>query len=286
MGFLGPNGAGKTTVMNIAAGLLHPDEGAIELLGIHGGARGRDARLRLGYLQEKPRIYPEMSARAYLDFFARLYGVAEPAKRVAAVIERVGLGAVANQTLGTFSRGMQQRACLARVMLHKPEFLMLDEPTLGLDPSGVVDMRDIFRDMRAQGTTLFFSSHQLSEMERICDRVAFMNKGRLIALGRPADLVPAQGSSRTFRVELFEPAGSAVRAIGELTSVVDARETADHLVEVVVDEVSDIRKVRATLARDLTGIGLTVLSISTATASLEDLFLAFAEKDSARRIGG
>lgn len=287
MGFLGPNGAGKTTVMNIVAGLMPPDNGEIELLGVRVGARDRGVRMRLGYLQEKPRIYPEMSARTYLEFFARLYGVPQPAKRVPVVLERVGLAATAEQVLGTYSRGMQQRACLARAMLHEPDLLMLDEPTLGLDPTGVAEMRDVFRHMRAAGTTLFFSSHQLSEMERICDRVAFMNKGRLVACGRPADLVPANWASGAFEVEFHEPVAPAIEAIRKLGSVAAVRETGMHRAEVVIKaRDSGPGEARAALARDLTGIGLTVLAISAARASLEDLFLAFADRSAAIHQGG
>jgi len=284
MGFLGPNGAGKTTVMKMIMGLVRPDGGEIELLGVSGGAGSREVRLKVGYLQEKPSIYPEMSGRAYLDFFARLYGVPRPAERVAEALGRVGLSDAADRALGTYSRGMQQRACLARVMLHEPELLLLDEPTLGLDPSGVVEMREILREMRAAGTTLFFSSHQLAEMERICDRVAFMKDGRIIASGAPSTLIPSAEAAGTLRVELHEPAGAALAAIRRLPAVASAEERGPHQVDVVLvgEGAADPRDARAALARDLTGIGLTVLSVGVAAPTLEDLFLAFAQPDAAR----
>jgi ABC-2 type transport system ATP-binding protein len=238
-------------------------------------------RLKVGYLQEKPRIYPEMSARAYLENFARLYGVPEPRKRVTALLDRVGLAAAADRLLGKYSRGMQQRACLARVMLHEPEFLLLDEPTLGLDPAGIADMRDILLEMRAGGATLFFSSHQLAEMERICDRVAFMKDGRLVAAGRPADLVPVGGLSGVLQVELHEPVSAFLDAMRGLEIVKEARETGMHRAEIVLDapEYADPRNLRADLARDLAGIGVTVLFVGAAAPTLEDLFLALAEHD-------
>jgi ABC-2 type transport system ATP-binding protein len=283
LGFLGPNGAGKTTVMNIVMGLVRADGGAVELLGVQGGANHRGVRLKVGYLQEKPRIYPEMPARAYLDLFARLYGVAQPTKRIEAALERVGLAAAAHRPMGTYSRGMQQRACLARAMLHEPEFLILDEPTLGLDPQGVAEMRDILREMRTAGTTLFFSSHQLAEMERICDRVAFMREGRVVAAGRPAELVPA--SEGVLEVELYEAVAPVLDAIRGLAQVADARETGSHTTEIVLaaGHAGDIREARAALARDLAGLGLTVLSVSAATPTLETLFLALAEPTAARQ---
>ncbi|WP_207481893.1 ABC transporter ATP-binding protein [Arenibaculum pallidiluteum] len=281
LGFLGPNGAGKTTVMNMIMGLVRPDGGEIELLGVRGGARDRDLRLRVGYLQEKPRIYPEMTGRAYLDFFARLHGVPEPDRRVAAALDRVGLTDAADRILATYSRGMQQRACLARVMLHQPVLLLLDEPTLGLDPLGVAEMRDILREMREGGVTLLFSSHQLAEMERICDRVAFMKQGRVVAAGRPADLAPTRSAPGVFEVEVHEPVGPVLDAIRGLAGVAAVREIARCRIEVALRTPTpvDSREARAALARDLTGLGLTVLTVGGASPTLEDLFLALAESN-------
>ena len=278
MGVLGPNGAGKTTVMNMIMGLLAPDGGEIELMGVKGGARHRSVRLRVGYLQEKPRIYPEMSGRAYLRLFARLYGVPDPAGRVAAVLDRVRLAGAADRALGTYSRGMQQRACLARVMLHEPAFLLLDEPTLGLDPTGVVEMREILLEMREAGATLLFSSHQLAEMERICDRVAFMKDGRLIASGAPDELVPAASIEGTVRIEIGEKIAPAIAAIQSLPSVREARATGEHSADVALLDSprGDGRAARVALARDLTALGLTVLSVTASRRGLEELFLALA----------
>lgn len=275
VGFLGPNGAGKTTVMSIVTGLLAPDQGHVRLFGIDGGARRADVRLRIGYLQEKPRIYPEMTARAYLNLFARIYGVREPGKRVDQVLDRVGLTSAADRTLGTFSRGMQQRACLARVMLHAPEFLILDEPTLGLDPVGVAELRDIFREMREQGVTLLFSSHQLAEMERICDSVIFLFDGKVVAQGRPEDLLPDVATDAALAVELFEQAHASLGVIRSLPMVASARELDTHRVAITLrqDSTSGERDRRAELARALTGAGLTVLSVGVASRTLEDVFL-------------
>jgi len=284
MGFLGPNGAGKTTLMNMVMGLVRPDHGEIELLGVRGGARHQSVRLRVGYLQERPHIYPRMSARKYLEFFARLYGVPAAAGRVATVLERLGLAAVATQALGTYSRGMQQRVCLARAMLHEPEFLLLDEPTLGLDPSGIAEIREVLREMRAGGTTLFFSSHQLSEMEKICDRVTFMKDGQVVASGRLAELGPAISPTNTLQVELYEPVATVLEKIRSVAAVAAVRQTGCHSAEVTLKaQLSlDVRETRAALARDLAGLGMTVLAVSAATPTLEDLFLALAEQDVAK----
>ena len=275
VGFLGPNGAGKTTVMNVITGLLSPDKGIVRLFGVDGGASLSKNRNRIGYLQEKPRIYPDMSARDYLHLFARLYDVRNANRRVIDVMERVGISFAADRMLGTFSRGMQQRTCLARVMIHKPDFLILDEPTLGLDPVGVSDLREIFREMRHNGVTLMFSSHQLAEIERICDSVIFMSSGKVVAQGRTADLIPKADDSGVLTVELFEPIHLILPKIKAIPIIEHAVEIDNHRISVVLSAGSAHfeRDRRAELVRLLTGIGLTVLSVGTSSYTLEDVFL-------------
>jgi len=277
VGFLGPNGAGKTSVMNMVMDLVKPDSGSIELLGHNVGTCGRQNRQQVGYLQEKPRIYPEMTATAYLLFFARLYGVGKPERRVSDVLDRVGLQRAANRHLGGFSRGMQQRVCLARVMLHEPDFLILDEPSLGLDPSGVVDMRDVFLEMREKGATLLFSSHQLAEMERVCDSIVFLSAGKVIASGRPADLLPACAPEQAMTIEFAEEVTPLVSKISALPWVATVRLLDSHRLELVQAPSigsQDSRQRRMDIARSLSAAGFTVLSVATAVPTLEDLFLS------------
>ena len=275
VGFLGPNGAGKTSVMTMVMGLMSPDAGRIELFGT--ARPSPSARLRMGYLQEKPSLYPEMTARSYLSLFARLHGVPNPVRRVGVVLERVGLIEAADRPMGRYSRGMQQRASLARVMLHAPEFLILDEPTLGLDPRGVADMRDIFREMRDQGTTLLFSSHQLAEIERICDAIIFLSQGKVIAAGSPAELLPANTLSNGLLVETAEPADEVRSRLSTVSAVSDVATTGPHHATIRLSRsAADLTERRAELARTLIAAGLTPLSITARQQSLEDLFLTLA----------
>jgi ABC-type multidrug transport system ATPase subunit len=273
VGFLGPNGAGKTTVMNIIMGLVAPDHGEVALFGVNGGFRRKDVLARIGHLQEKPRVYPEMTARAYLTFFADLYGVASVHRRVGEVLERVGLADAADKRLSAYSRGMQQRACLARVMLHRPELLILDEPTLGLDPNGLAEMRAIFLEMRAAGVTLLFSSHQLAEMERVCDSLIFMRDGKVVAAGRQSDLLPSHVAGHSLTIELFEPVAPHLGAIRQMPGIADVRESGLCRLDVLLADVADVRAKRADIARALTASGLTVLSVAAAVPTLEDLFI-------------
>lgn len=273
VGFLGPNGAGKTSVMTMIMGLLEPDEGRIDLFG---EARSARALRRLGYLQEKPSLYPEMSARSYLRLFARLNGVPAPDSRVEAVLDRVGLAAAADRPMGRYSRGMQQRACLGRVMLHEPDFLLLDEPTLGLDPRGVADMRDIFLEMRAGGTTLLFSSHQLAEIERICDSVVFLSQGRVIAAGTPAELL-MDTAATGLAVETVEPSEEVRERLAGIQGIADLRATGARTCRMTLaDPALSREERRAVAARLLVAGGLTPLSVEARQPGLEDLFLSLA----------
>jgi ABC-2 type transport system ATP-binding protein len=275
VGFLGPNGAGKTSIMTMVLGLQRPDAGKIELFGQ--ANLSTSTRLRVGYLQERPSLYPEMTARAYLSLFARLHGVPKVAERVETVLDRVGLTSAADRVVGSYSRGMQQRTSLARVMLHEPEFLILDEPTLGLDPRGVADMRDIFRDMRDAGTTLLFSSHQLAEIERICDAVIFLSEGRVIAAGSPAELLPETARTEGLVVELAEPADQALSRLAGHAGIADVQATGlQTLIVRLTDPPGALQDRRIALAGLLISAGLTPLSIGTGQPTLEDLFLTLA----------
>ena len=280
-GFLGPNGAGKTTVMGMIMGLAEPDAGAIAFFSIRDRAGVARLRSRIGYLQEKPRIYPDMTARAYLRFFADLYGVPDAATHVREALDRVGLRQAADRRLGAFSRGMQQRACLARVLLHRPEFLMLDEPTLGLDPNGVADMRAIFREMKAEGVTLLFSSHQLAEMERVCDSVVFMREGEVIAAGRPAEIAPAGWGQGSLQAEFFQPATEALQKIASIREIDEVRQIGpQHVRFRLKAPPGDARTARARASGLLSAAGLTVLSVDADTPTLEDVFLGLTRPDS------
>jgi ABC-2 type transport system ATP-binding protein len=275
VGFLGPNGAGKTSVMTMVMGLMAPDAGRITLFGGH--APSPAARLRMGYLQEKPSLYPEMTARSYLTLFAQLHGVANPRHRVGDVLDRVGLAQAADRPMGSYSRGMQQRASLARVMLHAPEFLILDEPTLGLDPRGVADMRDIFREMRDAGTTLLFSSHQLAEIDRVCDAIVFLSQGKVIAAGTPAELLPANALSDGLLVETAEPVEDVRARLATFAGIADVVATGPQQSTIRLSEATgSLQDRRADLARILIAAGLTPLSITARQQTLEDLFLTLA----------
>ena len=187
-GFLGPNGAGKSTVVKILTGLVTPTKGKVRVLGQP--INHVQSRKQVGYLPEFPSFHRWFKAQEFLEFHGRLFGLhgAYLEKRIREVLEMVGLSGRENQKLGTFSKGMLQRIGLAQAIIHKPELVILDELVSGLDPVGQRDMRDLLRELKAEGTSIFLNSHLLADVEAICDRVAIINQGRILKVGAPAEL--------------------------------------------------------------------------------------------------
>jgi ABC-2 type transport system ATP-binding protein len=188
-GFVGPNGAGKTTTIRALMGLIRPTSGSATLLGHP--LPSRAARFKIGFLPESPYFYDYLDVAELCDLAGRLFGIAPAArkKRADELIERVGLGRARGQSLKKFSKGMLQRAGLAQALMNDPELVVLDEPMSGLDPIGRKEVRDLILELRDQGKTVFFSSHILSDVEAITDRVAIVARGVLTAQGSPAELV-------------------------------------------------------------------------------------------------
>ena len=187
VGFLGPNGAGKTTTMRILTGYMPPTEGEVTVAGYDVVEESLEVRKRVGYLPETVPLYNDMSALDYLKFMADLRHVPDAEDRAAEALESVNLGERANSFIGSFSKGMRQRVGLAQALLHRPEVIILDEPTIGLDPSQVVEIRELIRAI-GKDRTVLFSTHILSEAQQICDRVLIINKGRIVAEDTPENL--------------------------------------------------------------------------------------------------
>src|SRR5438874_8741148 len=187
-GFLGPNGAGKTTTMNVLLGFVPASRGAAYLFNVN--VREPIARQRIGYLPELTYYYKFLTAEELLRFYARIFRIprVEIGPRMEAVLKLVELDAARKRPIKTYSKGMQQRVGLAQALINDPDLLILDEPTSGLDPIGRMKVREIIQRLKREGKTVFFSSHELGEVETVCDRVAILHQGELKASGRVSDL--------------------------------------------------------------------------------------------------
>jgi ABC-2 type transport system ATP-binding protein len=188
-GFLGPNGAGKTTTINVLLGFVQPTGGAASLFGID--VRQPIARRRIGYLPEMTYYYKFLTAEELLRFYAKIFGLprAEADQRIDDTLKLVDLDGSRKRLIKTYSKGMQQRVGLAQALINNPDLLILDEPTSGLDPLGRMKVRDIIQRLKNEGKTVFFSSHELGEVETVCDRLAIISNGDLKASGRVEDIM-------------------------------------------------------------------------------------------------
>jgi ABC-2 type transport system ATP-binding protein len=188
-GLLGPNGSGKTTTLKILLGLLHPTKGKALVL----GGLGSDPKInaRIGFLPEESYLYRYLNARETLDFYGRLFGLPSKVRkmRIEALLDMVGLKAVASRPVGTFSKGMARRIGLAQAIINDPDLLILDEPTTGLDPHSRHSVWDRLTQLKSKGITLILTTHYMEEAEKLCDRVAIMDSGRIVATDTPARLM-------------------------------------------------------------------------------------------------
>ena len=194
-GFLGPNGAGKTTTMNVLLGFIRPTAGVAYLFGID--VRQPIARQRIGYLPELTYYYKFLNAEEILRFYAKIFKIpnAEAERRIDFVLKLVELEHARKRLIKTYSKGMQQRVGLAQALINNPDLLILDEPTSGLDPVGRMKVRSIIQRLKNEGKTVFFSSHELGEVETVCDRIAIINEGQLKALGSVAEISSQHGAN-------------------------------------------------------------------------------------------
>lgn len=219
-GFLGPNRAGKTTTIRLLLGLVHPTSGDAQVLG-HDIRSGLDAVLpQVGALVESPAYYPYLSGRINLRILAHTGGYYDE-KRIEEVLEVVGLDDRQHDKVRTYSLGMKQRLSVAATLLNRPQLLFLDEPTNGLDPAGQAEMRDLVRSLGKAGHTVFISSHLLHEVEQVCDSVAIINKGLLIAQGSVSDLLSTQPALRIEAEPLDQAARLVENIVGNSVDVLD-----------------------------------------------------------------
>jgi len=204
-GFLGPNGAGKTTTIKMIVGLLRPTSGTVTVAGYDVQARPMQAKAASGYVPDTPNLYAKLTGRELLRFVGDLYNLDRPsvARRVDELLRTFDLEAAADDTVDSYSHGMQQKASLAAALMHDPKVLVLDEPTVGLDPKSARLIKDILRQMAERGAAVFLSTHILEIAERMCDRIGIINHGRLVAAGTMAELRALGKSGETSLEDIF-----------------------------------------------------------------------------------
>ncbi|MEM7354209.1 MAG: ABC transporter ATP-binding protein [Acidobacteriota bacterium] len=282
-GFIGPNGAGKTTTIHILATLLQPTEGWAEVAGHDVRFAGREVRRLIGYLPDFFGVYPSLRVWEYLEFFAAAYEVPRSKRRpiLDDVLELTGLEDKRDALVGSLSRGMQQRLGLARVLIHDPQVLLLDEPASGLDPRARLEVREILRELQAMGKTILLSSHILSELAEVCTAVGIIDRGRLLVSGPVDEVLAHVGPGETVRVEVAERPEAAATALGDLPATERVQVLSDGdgpgVLRVFLRQRGQAGRVAARLVDG--GFGLQHLERE--RHDLEDLYLRLTDEESA-----
>jgi ABC-2 type transport system ATP-binding protein len=264
-GFLGPNGAGKTTTLKLLMQLVFPTSGGAEILGRPLG--DVSVKRRIGFLPENPYFYDYLTAEELLTYFAGLFGYRGPDRRTRAsrLLDEVGIGAERRLQLRKFSKGMVQRVGLAQALINDPELVILDEPMSGLDPLGRRDVRSLILGLRDRGCTVFFSSHVLSDAEALCSRVAILARGRLVASGRLAEMVPFKVTGWELVVSGADDA--VIAALGDRARRTVRIEQGRYLLELPLDPPPE------RLLAELTSSGAHLVSLNPVRDTLEDFFV-------------
>jgi ABC-2 type transport system ATP-binding protein len=270
-GFIGPNGAGKTTTMRILVTLLEPTRGRAIIDGLDVARNGKKVRRVIGYMPDFMGVYDDLKVFEYLEFFAAAFGI-ERSKRksiVEGVLELTDLQSKKSATVDSLSRGMQQRLGLARVLIHDPKVLILDEPASGLDPRARIEIRELLRELKRMGKTIMISSHILSELEEICDHVGIIEHGQLIYSGTIEEIKPRLGIHTKVRVQVLGDQEKAIELLSALPQI--------HQVQPFKNYISvtfkEGEKMDGVIARTLVGADMDIIMIQPEQLKLDDAFL-------------
>ena len=279
-GFLGPNGAGKTTTIKVLVGLLKPDGGSVSVLGQELGWDKPDVRSRIGYMSELPKLPKHLKGRELLDIYGRMYGMTKETreKQVPRLLDMVGLRERGNDLVGTYSKGMQQRLGMAQALLNEPKLVILDEPSLGLDPTGMVEVREIMKEMAKEGVTIFLSSHLLHEVQQVCTHVTIINKGVAVASGTLKQISAKVRGPLTIEAEVDKLSEAVIKKVKELPFVTNVVKDGKKLSV----EVKTRDDVRSQVSQAITAGGGIVTSMKLKGESLEDIFMNLLGKSKKR----
>ncbi len=270
-GFIGPNGAGKTTSMRILVTLMEPTRGQALIDGLDVARNGQKVRRVIGYMPDFMGVYDDLKVFEYLEFFAAAFGI-ERAKRksiVEGVLELTDLQVKKAATVDSLSRGMQQRLGLARVLIHDPKVLILDEPASGLDPRARIEIRELLRELKKMGKTIMISSHILSELEEICDQVGIIEHGQLVYSGTIEEIRPRLGIHTKVRVQVVDNQEKAIELLSALPQIHQVQPNKNYI-SVTFKEGENIDGL---IARTLVNANLDVIAIQPEQMKLDDAFL-------------
>jgi len=270
-GFIGPNGAGKTTTMRILVTLLEPTQGRAFVNGLDVRRHGKKVRRLVGYMPDFMGVYDDLKVFEYLEFFAAAFGIERRKRKsiVEGVLELTDLQSKQSAAVDSLSRGMQQRLGLARVLIHDPKVLILDEPASGLDPRARIEIRELLRELKRMGKTIMISSHILSELEEICDHVGIIEHGRMVFSGTMEEILPRLGMQSKVRVRVADSQDKAVELLTALPQISQVRISGDYIA-VTLHEGQNGDGI---IARTLVNADLDIISIQPEKLKLDDAFL-------------
>ncbi len=275
-GFLGPNGAGKSTTIKVLVGLLTPDAGTVKVLGeeVHGD--NPDVRLKMGYMPELPKFPKHLKGWELLDIYGKMYGMTtqERKEQIPRLLEMVGLKGREKDLIGKYSKGMQQRIGIAQALLNEPELVILDEPSLGLDPVGMVEVRTLMKEIAKEGVTVFLSSHLLFEVEQICSNVTIIDRGVSLASDTLQNVSRKLSGSATLQVEVAKISNAIVDAVKKLPFVSGLSQDGNAM----TIELRARDDVRALVSQEITKSGGVIVSMGLKGHSLEETFMKLVAK--------
>lgn len=270
-GFIGPNGAGKTTTMRILVTLLEPSRGQAFIDGLDITKKGKAVRRIVGYMPDFMGIYDDLKVFEYLEFFAAAFSIEHKKRKsiVEGVLELTDLQSKSNFTVDSLSRGMQQRLGLARVLIHDPKVLVLDEPASGLDPRARIEIRELLRELKRMGKTIMISSHILSELEEICDHIGIIEHGRLVFSGTMEEIRQRMGVQSKVRVRVANNQQRAIELLSALPVVQDVQSTEGHIAVTLRKD----QKTDGVIARALVNGNIDIVSLEPQQVKLDEAFL-------------
>jgi len=270
-GFIGPNGAGKTTTIRICATLLQPTSGAVYVDGLDVTARPTEVRGIIGYMPDFFGVYDDVMVWEYLDFFAAAYRIPRPRRQAAIndVLELTDLTGRRDAYLEELSRGMKQRLCLAKTLLHDPKVLLLDEPASGLDPRARIEMKELLKELKAMGKTIFISSHILPELADFCNKIGIIEQGELVVSGDVEEIMRRVQGGKALSIEVDQGTDRAIALLSACPNIKGVRqEGASIIAEFATDDVDQSQILRLLIEQ-----GLRVKSFSETRVGLEDIFM-------------